>query len=384
MTPPAGPRLALVLGGGAIKGFAHIGALRALAERGVMPTVFAGSSIGALVASAAAGGMDVDSMTRRALSLRRKDLFRINHMGMLLDRMQSRSIYMEAPLRTLVDHVVPQGTFAELGRPLLVTAVDVEQGIEVVWGAPGMRDVSIRDAVYASCALPGFFPPGTVGGRPCIDGGTTDNLPVAIAALNVDAVIAVDVGIADVPHAEGLGQQGFATVYMRAATLMMHTLQARMLERWHGPPLLLVRPKVSHISWFSFQHTRALIEAGYDAMQQALGTLDTVLNAHGGVYPRRPITLAVDRARCVGCGLCVSLAPHLMAMEASGKAVPTTPHLSWSPADGAFVRQCPTGAIVVTDRVGIPAALPAAGGRPSAESREPSAPPDHANRPPEP
>ena len=350
MTAPTGPRIALVLGGGAIKGFAHIGALRALAERGVVPTLYAGSSIGALVASAAAGGMDVESMTHRALALRRKDLFRINHMGMLLDRMQSRSIYMEAPLRALVDHVVPEGTFDELARPLLVTAVDVEQGSEVVWGTPGLRDVSIRDAVYASCALPGFFPPGTVGGRPCIDGGTTDNLPVAIASLNVDAVIAVDVGIADVPHADGLGQQGFATIYMRAATLMMHTLQARMLERWHGPPMLLVRPRVSHISWFSFQHTADLIHEGYRAMRDALGTLDTVLNAHGGVYPRRPITLSVDRDRCVGCGLCVALAPHLMAMDATGKAVPTTPNLSWSPADGAWVRQCPTNAIGVSDR----------------------------------
>jgi NTE family protein len=343
------PRLALVLGGGALKGFAHIGALRALAEHGVAPTVLAGSSIGALVAAAAAGGMDVATMAERALALRRKDLFRINHRGMLFDRMQSRSIYLEAPLRALCDHVVPAGTFAELGTRLLVTSVDVERGAEVVWGAPGLRDVSIRDAVYASCALPGFFPPGRVGGRTCIDGGTTDNLPVAIAALNADAVIAVDVGISDVPSAEGMGEQGFATVYMRAATLMMHTLQSRSLERWSGPPMLLVRPRVSHISWFSFHHTAQLLEAGYEAMRSALRDLDTVLSASGGVYPRRSVTLRVDGDRCVGCGLCVALAPHLVALDARGKAFATTPKLEWSPADGAFVRQCPVDAIRVEE-----------------------------------
>jgi len=352
VAPRAAPRIALVLGGGALKGFAHIGALRALAEHGVAPSVFAGSSIGALVASAAAGGMDVATMAERAIALRRKDLFRINHMGMLLDRMQSRSIYLEEPLRALCDHIVPEGTFDELGTRLLVTSVDVERGTEVVWGTPGLRDVSIRDAVYASCALPGFFPPGLVGGRRCIDGGTTDNLPVAIAALNVDAVIAVDVGISDVPSAEGLGEQGFATVYMRAATLMMHTLQSRSLERWQGPPMLLVRPRVSHVSWFSFHHTEQLLEAGYEAMRSALRELDTVLSAHGGVYPRRSVTLRVDGDRCIGCGLCVALAPHLVALDARGKAFATTPHLEWSPADGAFVRQCPVDAIRVEERGG--------------------------------
>lgn len=350
MPTSGSPRIALVLGGGALKGFAHIGALRALAERGVVPSLHAGSSIGALVAAARAGGMDAEAMAERALSLKRRDLFRINHMGMLLDRMQSRSIYMEAPLRALCDHVVPEGTFEELRTPLLVAAVDVERGIQVVWGAPGLRDVSVRDAVYASCALPGFFPPGRVAGHPCIDGGTTNNLPVNLAALSADAIIAVDVGTADFQEAEGVGEQGFASVYMRAATIMMHTMQTRSLERWHGPPMLLVRPRVSHISWFGFQHTAELIQLGYEAMREGLRELDTVLNAHGGIYPRRRVSLRVDDAACVGCGLCVALAPHLMALDARGKAFATTPMLEWSPADGAFVRQCPTTAIHADER----------------------------------
>src|SRR5919107_1297309 len=95
-------RIALVLGGGGLKGFAHIGVLRALEELGVEPDVIAGTSIGALIAAAHAGAMPVGEMQRRAEALRRKDLFRVDRLGMLIDRMRSTSIYMEEPLRELV------------------------------------------------------------------------------------------------------------------------------------------------------------------------------------------------------------------------------------------------------------------------------------------
>ena len=93
-----------------MKGFAHVGVLRALEERGIRPTVYAGTSIGALIAAAAVGGMSVDEIARRAESLRRHDLFRINHLGMLMERMHSPSIYLGEPLRNMVEEVAPAGT----------------------------------------------------------------------------------------------------------------------------------------------------------------------------------------------------------------------------------------------------------------------------------
>src|SRR5881398_2766913 len=123
----SGKRVALVLGGGGMKGFAHIGVLRALEERGIKPSVYAGTSIGALIAAAAVGRMPVEEMARRAESLRRRDLFRINHFGMLLERMRSPAIYLEEPLRDLVSSVVPTGTFEELTIPLHVNTVDIER-----------------------------------------------------------------------------------------------------------------------------------------------------------------------------------------------------------------------------------------------------------------
>lgn len=344
----ANKRIALVLGGGGMKGFAHIGVLRALEEAGIRPTCYAGTSIGALLAAAYVGGMPLDEMEERALSVRRRDLFRINHVGMLLERMRSPSIYLEEPLRALCMNSVPHCSFDELPVPLLVNTVDVARGTQVVWGLPGLRDVRVVDAVYASCALPGFFPPGRVDGRHCIDGGTIDNLPVAFAARDADAVIAVDVGSSDLSHNTDASAQGFAATYMRAATVMMHALQLSPLSEWGSPPMFLLRPRLGHVGWLSFSHTAEAIAEGYRAAREALTQLPECLAASRGVFPRAAYRLGVDRDLCTGCGLCAAIAPDVMALDARGKAYARTEIVDWSSADGDFVRHCPTQAIAAT------------------------------------
>ena len=338
-------RIALVLGGGGLKGFAHIGVLRALAERGIRPSVYAGTSIGALIAAARAGGMEWAEMSRRAESLKRRDLFRLNHVGMLVDRFKVPSFYLEEPLRFLCESVAPALKFNELPVRLLVNTVDLANGTQVVWGLPGMQDVRVADAVYASCALPGAFPPGVVDGRICVDGGVVDNLPAAVSAIGMDLVIAVDVGSSDLTHEHDIAQQGFFNIYMRAATCMMHALQQQPLTTWQGPPMMLIRPKVGHVGWFDFAHTAELVEEGYRAAREALEHIDAVLSAPGGVFPRRSTRIAVDQDRCTGCGICVALAPQTMGLDSRRKAYALTHVVDWSPADGDFVSQCPTKAI---------------------------------------
>jgi len=340
------PRVALVLGGGGLKGFAHIGVLRAFEERGIRPTVIAGTSIGSLIAAAYAGGMQIPEMIRRAEALRKKDLFRINHVGMVAKRMLSPALYLAGPLRALVDSIVPKGSFRELGKPLLVNTVDLESASQVVWGLPGLQDVSIADAVYASCALPGFFPPGLINGRTCADGGIADNVPAVAASHGMDAVIAVDVGSTNIARAQRIKEKGFAAIYIRAAQIMMKSLQSLQLARWNGPPLLLVRPAVWHFNWFSFAHVERIIELGYEAANDTLDRVGTSLLA-GGVWPRRLVDVSVDRAKCTGCTICVTLAPHMMAMDQDGNARVLHSPVEWSRADGDFVHQCPTGAITV-------------------------------------
>ncbi|HTG54149.1 MAG TPA: patatin-like phospholipase family protein, partial [Gemmatimonadaceae bacterium] len=198
--------------------------LRALKDRGIRPALYAGTSIGALIAAARVKGVSLDEMEARARALRKEDLFRINHIGMLLERMRSPSLYLEEPLRKLCELNAPEGTFDDHATPLLVNTVDVERGTRVIWGLPGLRNVKVVDAIYASCALPGFFPPGSLGNRVCIDGGTIDNLPAAIASQGMDAVIAVDVGTTSLGRARLIKREGFAAIYGRAASIMMHAL----------------------------------------------------------------------------------------------------------------------------------------------------------------
>ncbi len=344
--PPTSPRLALVLGGGGLKGFAHIGVIQALEARGLTPTVYAGTSIGSLIAAARACGASVAEMTERAIALRRRDLFRINHVGMVMERMQSPSLYLENPLRDLVQAVVPHRRFSDVEAELLVSTVDLERASQVVWGLPGLKDVWVDDAVYASCALPGFFPPGRVGGRICVDGGTVDNLPESFTrTLDVDAVIAVDVGSSQITRAHGAGDLGFAGVFMRAATTMMNALQGRHLAQHGGPPMLLIRPSIFHLDWFTFGRAEELIEEGRRAAEEAFDALDDVLAAPDGIYPRRTVRVSVNPALCIGCGICVAMAPDMMALDKNRLAYPIQPVVNWSPADGEFVRHCPTRAI---------------------------------------
>jgi NTE family protein len=149
--------------------------------------------------------------------------------------------------------------------------------------------------------------------------------------------------------------QGFSAVFMRAASVMMHALQELPLNGWSGPPMLLVRPRVSHVPWFSFGHADELIREGYRAATEALAHWDTVLSADGGVYPRRRVRVRVDRDRCTGCGLCIALAPRLMALDGARKAYPVTVPVEWSPASGDFVRHCPTHALSVSTEAALAA-----------------------------
>ena len=350
---PARPRtkahkIALVLGGGGLKGFAHIGVFKALKELGIEPTVVAGTSIGALIGAAHARGMDTNEMTDRARALKRRDLFRLNRMGMLLERQHSPAIYLEEPLRNIVKSIAGEKRFDQLKRTLLVNTVDISRGSQVVWGLPGLRDVSVADAVYASCALPGFYPPGLVSGRLCVDGGVLDNLPVSVAGRGMDAVIAVDTGSSDLEPENDIATAGFASIYVRAATTMMHALQLAPFANWTRPPMILIRPKVNHIGWFSFSHTEELLEAGYTAAMEACKHYEECITWGIGVFPRRPMQIKVNRDKCIGCTLCAALAPDVMAMDAHQKAYPLTPVVEWSPADGDFVHHCPTLAIEAT------------------------------------
>ena len=178
---PPPRRIALVLGGGGMKGFAHIGVMRALEERGITPTVYAGTSIGAMLAAARVGGIPVPDLEARAAKLRRRDLFRLNHFGMLMERMRSPSIYLEEPLRELCRSVVPEGT-STTSRFRCWSIQWISNGACPSSGARrGCGTSPSRMPCMLPARSPGFSHRGASGGRLCMDGGVIDNLPVGVA-----------------------------------------------------------------------------------------------------------------------------------------------------------------------------------------------------------
>jgi NTE family protein len=340
-------RFALVLGGGGLRGLAHVGAIQELERRAWDPAEVIGCSIGALVAATWAAGFSMAEMESIALSLRRHDIFAIAHRDMAFKRMRAPALYKAEPLQNLVYGLLGDTTFAELPRKLIVAAVEINSGMLVYWGLPGLDHVKVADAVIASCSLPGFFPPREIEGRFWVDAALVDNLPVRLAgSRGHQAVVAVDVGSASVLRAD-IQDGGFAMVSARALEIVFQQATERNLTAWTAPPMLLVQPRVEHVPMFSFAHTREMINEGRRAMAVAMDlAADRVARASGGIFPTRLVQLGVLRERCIGCGACLSLAPPgTFTIDAEGKAVAKAEPCDWSSVDGAYIRHCPTYAI---------------------------------------
>jgi NTE family protein len=260
--------------------------------------------------------------------------------------MRSPAVYRREPLDQLIHTLVGDITFDQLQHALLVNTVELNSGMQVLWGLPGLTDARVADAVFASCALPGILPPREINGRYYVDGAVMENLPVRIAAARGPGpIIAVDVGSTMALRAE-VQEQGFAATYIRGLEIVMQTMVQTRLEEWAGPPLVLVHPRVEHVSMFAFDRNRELIEEGERATAAMLDSVAGVLDGNGtGIYPQRRVAVRVDRERCIGCGSCVMRAPGVFHLDPAGKAEVTEEIQTWSPLDGEYVRQCPTYAI---------------------------------------
>src|SRR5437016_3113260 len=261
----------LVLGGGGMKGVAHVGVLQALTERGLVPSQIVGSSVGALVGAAWSAGKSIAELHEIAVGLVRKDIFAVAHADMAFKRMRSPALFRREPLDTLLHRLVGDVTFQDLRHRLVVNTVDLNSGMQVFWGLDGLDEVPVKDAVFASCALPGYLPPREIRGRFYMDGATVDNLPVGTARiLGSDVIVAVDVSASNALRAD-TQDEGFASVFARAAEIAMQTILELRLREWTTPPIYYIHPRVEHISAFDFDHLPEVVEEGYRATVAALG-----------------------------------------------------------------------------------------------------------------
>lgn len=175
------PRIGLALGGGAARGWAHIGVLRALHASGIEPDLICGTSIGALVGAAYAGG-ELDRLEEWVRSLRFQTV-----MSFLDVSLSGGLIKGDKLIAFFRKHVVDRD-IAELERPFGAVATDLYRGREV-W----LREGRVSEAVRASIALPGLFTPVLHDAAWLVDGGLVNPVPVSLCrAMGADIVIAVD------------------------------------------------------------------------------------------------------------------------------------------------------------------------------------------------
>lgn len=266
-------RVVCVLSGGGAKAAAHVGALRALQDRDLAPGHFVGTSMGSVVAACFACGLSYEEVLRRVMSVTRRDVASLAPgaiLGVFAD-----SLLREEPLRETIARLVPARRFDDLTVPLTVTAVDADNGQLVLFGTGGRSRVPLIDALYASCALPVYYPAGVVGDRRYLDGGLRAVLPLDVAAdFGPDLLFAVMVGpsMFAAPQANGTAVPAMIRVHNTAMRILMAAQTEAVVTRWRdGPvPLVLVQPRLDQEATFAVDNAAHYVEAGYRAASRVL------------------------------------------------------------------------------------------------------------------
>jgi NTE family protein len=264
---------ALALSGGGAKGFAHIGALKALEEGGwPKPSMIAGTSMGAIVGGLYACGMPPGELADYVIHRFRLSevlgsfVFRMNGpVGKIFQAGQMLATLAARPgmdggekILALLENLTGGKTFNELSIPFRCNAVDLITGREVIF-----RSGSVARAMRASMSFPAFFEPFLDGGRCLVDGGILNNLPVSILrAEGFKRVLAVDVGEFLPARWENL--RSGPQVLARSMETALHTLRQREPCR----PNLLIKA-ADDSSPFSFLRQRELIELGERAVKES-------------------------------------------------------------------------------------------------------------------
>jgi NTE family protein len=270
----------LVLSGGGAKTAAHLGAARAIEEVGLVPLRYVGTSMGAVVAAALAGGADREALLQRLSEAGRAGVVR--DPLALVRGLFARSLLRHAPFRGAIERLVPARRFADLSVPITVSVVDLDTGELLLFGEGG-EDAPLVDVLCASCALPVYFPAEKLAGRRCGDGGLRGPLPLDVAArLARETVVAVDVGpgfdggdVGDDSHPTAVGPvPPMIRAHDDAVGALMAHATAAQLALWRTdagrPPLVYVRPRVERSATFRVDRVRQYAEDGYRATRDAL------------------------------------------------------------------------------------------------------------------
>ncbi|WP_460094030.1 patatin-like phospholipase family protein [Pseudomonas sp. S2_B03] len=315
------PKVGLVLSGGAARGLAHIGVLKALEEQGIRIDAIAGTSMGAVVGGLYASGYKIDELEKLALSIdwqaalsdappredvpfRRKQddrdflvkqklSFRDDgSLGLPLGVIQGQNLALL--LESLLAHTSDTRDFDKLPIPFRAVTTDIANGEKVVF-----RKGHLPQVIRASMSIPAVFAPVELDGRLLVDGGMTDNIPLDVAReMGVDIAIVVDIGT---PLRNRKQLTTVVDVLNQSITLMTRRNSEEQLATLHANDVL-IQPALAAFGVTDFGKAQEMIDAGYRATRildarlaqlKPTQTQDAELNAARQPGQRTPIITAI-------------------------------------------------------------------------------------------
>jgi len=247
---PKPAKIALVLGAGAARGFAHLGVLKVLESNKIPIHMIVGTSAGSFVGSLYAYGFNAFELQKLSFGIERDDIidFTIPDNGFIKGE----------KLEAYINRIVRNTPIEKLRIPFYAVAADLRSGREVVFGIG-----NTGTAVRASCSIPGIFVPAVISGRMYVDGGVVS--PVAVEAarkLGADVVIAVDLS----GGAEASAPTGTIETILQSISIMYSKLAAIQLAKADA----VIRPKVAYIGSADFSRRHEAVLEGEKAALEAL------------------------------------------------------------------------------------------------------------------
>ena len=250
---PPPPKIALALGGGAVRGSAHVGVIKVLEAQGIVPEIVVGTSAGSLAGALYAGGYNGYELQKIAIKLNE---------GSIGDWIfPNRGFIKGEPLQNFVNNALNNRPIEKLGKTLAIVATDLRSGQAVVF-----RTGNTGIAVRASSSIPGVFQPVNINGREYVDGALVSPIPVRVAKnLGADIVIAVDV--ASKPKTTKV--EDTIDILLQAYNIMSESISAYELVEAD----VVIRPNVANIGPADFNQKYIAILEGEKAALTAIAAI---------------------------------------------------------------------------------------------------------------
>ncbi len=269
------PRIGLALSGGAARGIAHVGVLRALEENEIPINAIAGASAGALIGGAYSAGLSIEQLEKMARKFRWRHTARFSFSRLGLQSNARMEDFLRARL--------PVTRFEELKIAFAALVTDLHDGTPVVFRDRG----DLLFAIRASCCLPALHVPvRDAKGRLLVDGGLVANLPISYTReLGADIVIAVDVG------ADGAKFMDRPKTALGVLTQTFVAVERIVSNQERNDADILIIPRVGHIRWDQTRRAEELLKIGYEAGLDSMNRIKAVIESH--TLKERPAMVSV-------------------------------------------------------------------------------------------